>query len=210
MNERLKESMSALLDGEADELEVRRILAQSHDEEVMATWSRYQRVRDELHEEAAQWAHVDLRQGIWSALEEEEGVDRNENVVEEEAEPEEARAGGGWWRGVAVAASVAFAAVFMVEFSGGPNTTQPAPAVASGQQSAPALNVNGAGSHLVADSGAESEDAVQFSAEHARRLNAYLMKHAEQAALNGSQVISPYARLSAFEVVEGQGTEQRR
>ena len=43
MNERINESLSALMDGEADELEVRRLLNQlEQDDELRATWHRYQ------------------------------------------------------------------------------------------------------------------------------------------------------------------------
>ena len=39
--EALQESLSAVMDNEADELELRRVLASSGDEELRSTWSRY-------------------------------------------------------------------------------------------------------------------------------------------------------------------------
>ena len=43
MNDRIKESLSALVDGETDELEVRRVLNElDKDSELKDTWKRYQ------------------------------------------------------------------------------------------------------------------------------------------------------------------------
>ena len=50
--EALQESLSALMDNEADELEVRRILAAEAGGELHASWSRYQLARAALHREA--------------------------------------------------------------------------------------------------------------------------------------------------------------
>lgn len=50
MDERLKESLSAMLDDQADELSVRRVLACPDQDEVRAQWQRWQTVRDLLHD----------------------------------------------------------------------------------------------------------------------------------------------------------------
>ena len=41
MNEKLSESLSALLDDEANELEIERVLAHATDDELRQTWTRY-------------------------------------------------------------------------------------------------------------------------------------------------------------------------
>ena len=46
MDDRMKESISALLDNEADELELRRVLNHSDDAGMKAVWSRYSKVSD--------------------------------------------------------------------------------------------------------------------------------------------------------------------
>lgn len=48
MDDRLKESISALLDNEADELEIRRILKESDNDEIRSLWGRYNKVSDVL------------------------------------------------------------------------------------------------------------------------------------------------------------------
>lgn len=49
-NEKIKSSLSAMMDNAADELEIRRVLT-STDEELLATWSRYQIARSVMHKE---------------------------------------------------------------------------------------------------------------------------------------------------------------
>lgn len=52
--ETLQESLSALMDNEANELEVRRVLAAEAGGDLDATWSRYQVARAALHREPLQ------------------------------------------------------------------------------------------------------------------------------------------------------------
>ena len=40
MSDQLRESISALMDGEADELELRRIMSTDNDESVRSTWGQ--------------------------------------------------------------------------------------------------------------------------------------------------------------------------
>jgi sigma-E factor negative regulatory protein RseA len=55
LNETVTESLSAMLDGEAEELELRRVLRVSEsDPEVLRTWGRFSRVRDIVQSPAAQ------------------------------------------------------------------------------------------------------------------------------------------------------------
>lgn len=50
--EALQETLSAVIDNEADELELRRVLAAcGEDAELRSTWSRYQLARSVMHRE---------------------------------------------------------------------------------------------------------------------------------------------------------------
>lgn len=50
--EALQETLSAVMDNEADELELRRVLAAcGEDAELRSTWSRYQLARSVMHRE---------------------------------------------------------------------------------------------------------------------------------------------------------------
>lgn len=105
----LHESLSAVMDGEADELEMRRVLA---DAELSATWKRYQLARAAMHRELLD-PRLDLLSGIHARLEAEESVQPppSEPVVEVRARFK--------WTGVvrvAVAASVTLAVLAGVRF----------------------------------------------------------------------------------------------
>ncbi len=69
MSDTIKETLSALMDGEASELELRRILKESEgDQSVLDTWSRYHLVQSVLHHESKQ-APKGLSQKIADQLE---------------------------------------------------------------------------------------------------------------------------------------------
>jgi negative regulator of sigma E activity len=66
---RLNEALSALMDGEADELEVRRVLREVPAQpELAAAWKRYHAVRASLQQEMHLNPRVDLLQGVQARL----------------------------------------------------------------------------------------------------------------------------------------------
>ena len=92
--DRDREALSALMDGEAQELELRRTLeAVAGDASLRHRWQRHHRVRDALHGRSANHADIDISKGVLQALE--TGKPMNGNPL---------------WS-MAVAASVTFAVV---------------------------------------------------------------------------------------------------
>jgi len=68
MSERLRESLSALMDGEANALEVRRVLDEvRRDAELRKAWDRWQRLSAALQGDAAP-AGNDLADRVWAGL----------------------------------------------------------------------------------------------------------------------------------------------
>ena len=68
--ERDREGLSALMDGEAQELELRRMLeAVAGDTSLRERWQRQHRVRDALHGQLAGQADIDISKGVLQALE---------------------------------------------------------------------------------------------------------------------------------------------
>jgi sigma-E factor negative regulatory protein RseA len=66
---RLNEALSALMDGEADELELRRVLREVPEKpELAAAWKRYHAVRASLQQEMHLNPRVDLLQGVQARL----------------------------------------------------------------------------------------------------------------------------------------------
>ena len=104
--EALQESLSAVMDNEADELELRRVLGASNDADLRATWSRYQVARAVMHKDLLV-PKLDIAAAVSAALENDATPVVQEKVVR------------GPWRSlgrVAVAATVTVAVLAGVRF----------------------------------------------------------------------------------------------
>ena len=76
--ERDTESLSAVMDGEAQELELRRTLdAVAGDASLRARWQRHHLVRDALHGQFPNDAQIDVSKGVLEALETGKPISRN-------------------------------------------------------------------------------------------------------------------------------------
>lgn len=191
--EALQESLSAVMDNEADELELRRVLSASDNAELRATWSRYQIARAVMHKELLE-PRLDIAAAVSAAL-------------ADEALPVAKPADRGPWRMVgrlAVAASVTLAVLAGVrlynqdEVAGTQLAQQAAqPALTSPQAQGPAML---AGFRAADEQSRASGAAVEAqSGWHEQRLPAYLRQHAQQAAMSGGDSALPYARAASLE-----------
>ena len=68
MNERLKESLSALLDGEVNELELQRILTNENRQEVSTCWQRYHEVREWIQKDSSLRIKIDIRSSVMDVI----------------------------------------------------------------------------------------------------------------------------------------------
>lgn len=68
MNERLKESLSALLDGEVNELELQRILTNENRQEVSACWQRYHEVSEWIQKDSSLRIKIDIRSSVMGVI----------------------------------------------------------------------------------------------------------------------------------------------
>lgn len=195
MSDRLRESVSALVDGEADELELRRLLA-SDDEVVRTAWRDFHVVRDSISGVDMRFAQFDISQRVQAALAGE--------IIS--APSLTAR----WWRPVAsfaVAASVAtVVAVGARHFNsdiGGEAIAQTptvSPVVASSTAAgrvypAPMQPVVGnvpVSATMTSPLQPVSLDPDQLAQQ---RLQQYLLRHSERAALNNGQGVITFARV---------------
>ncbi|WP_116365162.1 sigma-E factor negative regulatory protein [Parahaliea mediterranea] len=192
MTERMRESLSALMDGEADELELERVLKQiGEDGELRATWVRYHAVQAVIGKQAVPDLSIDISAGVRDAI----------------AQP--ATTGSRRWQGLlrpvagfAVAASVATTVVLggqqLASLNGSPATAEAD--VAMGM--APVGLVNSLGATSVrASFGTQSVPVLQpatgtaYSELARQRMQRFAQEHAEQAALNTPQGMLPFARV---------------
>jgi len=193
MSERLRESLSALMDDEANELEVERVLSQFSDNaELRETWVRYHRVRGSLSGQVQSSASLDISSRVMAAIE--SGEEQPAVSVRERL-----------WRPVAsfaVAASVAATVVLggqqLVQLSG--DQYQDRSTYASNVSPVGLVNAVGA-TPVRASFGTRPVPVLQPATNEAyerlarQRLKHYSQEHAEQAALNTPQGLIPFARV---------------
>lgn len=68
MDDRLRETLSAMMDDEADELSVRRLLSHHDQTQVRDQWQRWQQVRDLMHSGHTPAEGVDVSASVRAAL----------------------------------------------------------------------------------------------------------------------------------------------
>lgn len=192
--ETLQESLSAVMDNQADELELRRVLAASDDPELRATWSRYQIARAVMHKELLE-PRLDIAAAVSAAL-------------ADELAPAASQAPRSSWRTVgrlAVAASVTVAVLAGVRLY---NQDDISGAQLAQQASQPALNIPQiSGPAMLAGFNSSEELAAPAASAvgegqpgwHEQRLPAYLRQHAQQAAMGTNEGALPYARAASLE-----------
>lgn len=197
MTERMRESISALLDDEANELELERVLSQiAEDDDLRQTWVRYNTVRSTVTGHQLAHLNVDISARVREAIHEQPGS----------AVPVPASLGQRFLRPVAsfaVAASVAAAVVIggqQLSQIGGAAPYGDNPGIASSASPVGLVNSLGATS-VQASYGTRSVPVLQPATRTAyqelarQRMQKYMQEHAEHAALNSPQGLIPFARV---------------
>src|SRR6056297_458099 len=190
MNKSMRESLSALMDGEASEIELHRILASTDNDELRAAWSGMHRNSDVLRGNA-----VITRMDISRAV--------SESVAQLDVAPVADKGAVAGMRRSLASFAVAASVTAVVVFSGQQFMTSPESRVPAGAGS-PGLVNSGAAVPVRASFGsrAEAPSMVLQPAVGAgyqelarQRLRKYSQSHAEQAALNTPQSLVPFARV---------------
>lgn len=195
----LQQSLSALMDNEADELELHRVLKASNEPEVRATWARYQVARAAMHNEAA-FTSVDLSARIMAAIDAEpESVTAVPASLANVQKPRSMP----WLGRVAVAASVTLAVLGGVRFYNQDAVQQDA-LMAQSEQRLPAASQ--AQSSVVLASYSEQGQSTPMAQAvngqdswYERRLPDYLRQHAQQTSVSKTESALPYARAASLE-----------
>ena len=190
--EALQESLSAVMDNEADELELRRVINALDDVETRETWARYQIARAAMHKDLL-LPRLDIAAAVSAAL-------------EDETAP--AKVSRSPWRNLgrlAVAASVTVAVLAGVRLY---NQDEIAGVELAQQSTQPGLAVPQVKGPAVLAGYSESSEAPGPMANgvlqgqpgwHDQRLPGYLRQHAQQAAMKGTESALPYARAASLE-----------
>ncbi|CAA0087332.1 Sigma factor AlgU negative regulatory protein [Zhongshania aliphaticivorans] len=190
MNDTVRESLSALMDGESSELELRRIL--NADEQTVRTeWANLHRSQQLLKNESNDFMAWDISSRVMAEIADEDSPSRS---------------GTGWKQavsGLAIAASVA--AVVVVGSLGsnmfGGSSTMVADNNAVSGRVYPA-QVSAAVGGVAVSAQAQASPAgplLNNDAEARKRFEAYLRKHTDRAAFNNGQGMVSYARVVSQE-----------
>ncbi len=219
MDDRLKESISALIDDEANELELQRVLSHADKDELLDTWASYHRVRSVLKSDNEELLGIDISQSVSQIISQEAPLQLNDEPSEStfdssdqfqkssSSQSEELVKEAGRSRytsrisgGLAIAASVAFALFFVLQSSVNDplnvNDSQLA-AVLPVDATSPLQRVNVSSGSL----NKQPKIIVEFSEEHARRFNEYLLRHAEHSVVSSSAGLMPLARVASVNAV---------
>ena len=199
--EKDSEILSALLDGEASEREVQRVLAQAHDSDLLEQFFALQRLQDLQHEARADWAGVDLRAGIGARLTadssglKEPGTHQQHKAQASRGEEFQTsisrRVPAGnrkLWSQVAVAAGVMSLSLLLFEALPGP-TQLPSPDqqvdnAASGSRLSTVSEVP-----VSLDAPRSDAHVLLQSSDYRARLDGLLRQHAEEAATQSADML---------------------
>lgn len=232
MSNNVDQELSALMDGEASELEVRRVLKRLPEEpELGEKWHRFHlasaAMRGEMRGVDAKFAKVDLTSRISAALAEEPAL----TSAPENSAPESEAVRGNWWQeavvkplaSVAIAASVSAMVVFgwqTVNQAGVSPTASPAGLAqvspvsnnaGYAQANVPARSYGQLGAVPVAQtqngvqrSTLPQQEILRMPATQDLNLTQYLMSHTGNAASNTANGAMSYARIVTLKPVDTQ------
>lgn len=221
MSQNARESLSALMDNEGDELELRRVLkALEASPDAAEAWRRYHLMRSLMRREPDIDVATDLSAGIMARL-------KDEQPPQMDAPAPTTRRSLPFARSAGIAAAVSLMVITGVQFygGGGSDGTQPSVAGGSAAQPAPASLAagesaarpslvdlplfqlpQGAGQGLMTvGAGADAppmfmapgqRQSLLIDEEQARLLQSYLDRHAEGAAYRSGDTWMPLLRAS--------------
>lgn len=207
MSDQIRQSLSHLMDNEADELELRRVLKACDEQDELADcWHRYHLMRSVMHKELEQPELFDLSDRIAEAIDNEPVPGMDQTPDESNVLPMSRWKQAGSWLGKgAIAASVAAAVVVLMP---GNETSPPviaeqvvAPQVL--QQTLPVrgLQQSPIGIQRVSAGGSDNNYimADNQKLKQEELIRGYLMQHSEYVAANGTHGMMPMARVAGYQ-----------
>jgi len=199
MNERLRESLSAVMDGEANELELERVLSRvGEDEELRQTWVRYSAVRSLNTGGHLSNLSLDISHSVREAIANDNSGQGAANVASGVSRFLKPLAS------FAVAASVAATVVIGGQQLYQIGDTTPYSSAIAGTSPVGLINSVGA-TAVQASYGTQSVPVLQPTVRTAyrklaeQRMQKYMQEHVEQAALNSPQGMIPFSRIKKIE-----------
>jgi sigma-E factor negative regulatory protein RseA len=197
MNERIRESLSALMDDEANELELERVLSQLHGEpRTRETWLRFNQARNAMHGEPMAHQAWDISARVQSCIADDQSASSSSFAEFKQRMMRPLIS-------VAVAASVTATVVIGGQQIAQIDAADPYGASQSvAADASPVGMLNSLGAvPMQASYGMQAVPVLQPATRTAyqdlalQRQRKYMQEHAEQAALNSPQGLVPFARV---------------
>ncbi|MBQ0834255.1 sigma-E factor negative regulatory protein [Marinobacter sp.] len=183
MDDRLRETLSAMMDDEADELSVRRLLSHEDQADVRAQWQRWQGVHDLMHRGHSPAESVDVSVAVREAL---DGRARSRVPAVSQHREEPRR-----WQWPAAVAMVASALLVGFGVGAGWDSSEVSPGELA---SVPVIEAPE--NELTDNDLPVQEVALQGLDEKQREyMNRYLLEHAQHNSVGVGQGSVGYARL---------------
>jgi sigma-E factor negative regulatory protein RseA len=173
MDDRLRETLSAMMDDEADELSVRRLLSHPEQDEFRDQWQRWQQVRDLMHEGHVSGYPADISERVRRTL--------DGDVADTAAGQRSQR-----WHWPA-AASVALA--LLVGFGVGSGVDEPNRELAENRRPVPAQAAASDGGPVMPEVAIQGLDEAQME-----QVSRYLLRHAQHNSVAAGRGSLGYAR----------------
>jgi sigma-E factor negative regulatory protein RseA len=208
MTEKLRQSLSAAIDDEADAFELRRVLDElNRDPDLRAVWDRYHLIGSALRGEHRA-VRPGLRDRVWQVLDGSTGEFQAAAVAQEPAADQPpadipvatpSRRRISPYVGLAAAATIALAVVFGTGVIG-PDADSPVPALAGADIGGlPAVASSAPAGALIPENAAISTlSGPEVSASDLQRAHAYMLHHTQQQGMNQSSVMS-LVKLATYE-----------
>jgi sigma-E factor negative regulatory protein RseA len=203
MSDKLGESISALVDGEANEMDLHRVLKASEtDDDVRQSWRRYQAISVVVKNEERSLLQIDISAGVRAAVANDKAA--NGRRISDMLKP---------LMSVAVAATVTVAIltgtqIYQVASGGGnaslneiaatENFNSSAP-VTAGQFNNLALPASVSTDVYSKPSQAQLDKRAYADAVAEQRLHSYMYRHVENSSLSTGSGVMPFARVENLE-----------
>ena len=202
MSDKLRESISALVDGEANEMDLHRVLKASEtDDDVRQSWRRYQAISAVVKNEERSLLQIDISAGVKAALADDKVAIGGR--ISEMLKP---------MMSVAVAATVTVAIltgtqIYQVASGGGnaslnevattENFSSSAP-VTAGQFNNLAMPASVSTDVYAKPSQAQLDKRAYADAVAEQRLHSYMYRHVENSSISTGSGVMPFARVEGL------------
>lgn len=201
MDDRLKEVLSAMLDDEADEFSIQRVMRQAKSGSVQGQWHRWQQMRALMHDDERAFAQMDVSASIRERL---DGQAGNTKPPRLRRTVSSIRRNSPWAAAamILLAMGVGFGAGFQWHGNSGQGSADMRPFTAPADAGSSAMIYRG--SRFVPTAAEQRESAVpsivlsKLDQAQRNQLSSYLLRHAQHNSVGSGRSAVGFARVASI------------